>query len=115
MLKRYIEPLLEKFKDSRVVTNITELVEKMISNQTTMLWKMAEDKKEYGRMRNLFNGKLKSVIDEEKISEILRSEAVEALGGEKKVIVLHDPCEIRKEYAEKLENLVQAGLSPCTW
>ena len=105
MLKKYIEPLLEKFKDSRVVTNITELVEKMISNQTTKLWKMAEDKKEYERMRNLFNGKLKSVIDEEKISEILRSEAVEALGREKKVIVLHDPCEIRKEYAKKLENL----------
>ena len=105
MLKKYIEPLLEKFKDSRVVTNITELVEKMISNQTTKLWKITEDQNEYEKMRNLFNGKLKSVIDEEKVSEILRTESVETFGEEERVIILHDPCDIRKEYSKKLENL----------
>ena len=56
-------------------------------------------------MRGLFNGKLQSVLDEKKISEVLRQESVAGLGKEEVVIALHDPCDIRKEYSEKLENL----------
>lgn len=56
-------------------------------------------------MRTLFNGELQSVLDDKKIGETLREMSVEGLGNEAVVIALHDPCDIRKAYAEKLENL----------
>ena len=56
-------------------------------------------------MRTLFSGELKSVLDDQKVSETLRQMSVEGLGGEDVVILLHDPCDIRKAYSEKLENL----------
>lgn len=56
-------------------------------------------------MKTLFNGELQSVLDDVKISETLRQMSVEGLSDEDVVIALHDPCDIRKEYAEKMENL----------
>jgi len=45
------------------------------------------------------------VVNEQKISEILREQTALALGKEKRVFVIHDPCDIRKPYAEKMEKL----------
>lgn len=56
-------------------------------------------------MRTLVNGKLQSVLDDRKISDTLRQMSVDGLSEEDVVIALHDPCDIRKEYSEKLENL----------
>ncbi len=56
-------------------------------------------------MKTLFNGELQSVLDDQKISEVLRDMSVAELSDEDVVIALHDPCDIRKEYSEKLENL----------
>ena len=56
-------------------------------------------------MRTLFNGELQSVLDNQKISEVLRHISVEGLSDEDIVILLHDPCDIRKAYSEKLEGL----------
>jgi hypothetical protein len=77
----------------------------MVSNQTTRLWTISTDKQEFERMRNLFNGTLKSVLDDEKISVALRGEMVVELGSDEVVYALHDPSDIRKHYSEKLENL----------
>lgn len=56
-------------------------------------------------MKTLFDGTLQSVLDDQKISETLRQMSVDGLSDEDVVIALHDPCDIRKEYSEKLENL----------
>lgn len=56
-------------------------------------------------MRTLFNGALQSVLDDQKISETLRQMSVAGLSDEAVILALHDPCDIRKEYSEKLENL----------
>ena len=56
-------------------------------------------------MRTLFDNSLQSVLDDQKISETLRQMSVDGLSDEDVVIALHDPCDIRKEYSEKLENL----------
>lgn len=56
-------------------------------------------------MKTLFNGELQSVLDDQKISEVLRDISVAELSDEDVVIALHDPCDIRKAYSEKLENL----------
>lgn len=56
-------------------------------------------------MKTLFNGELESVLDDRKISETLRRMSIGELSDEDIVIALHDPCDIRKAYSEKLENL----------
>jgi len=77
----------------------------MVANQTTQLWTIATDKREFERMRDLFNGRLKSVLDDEKISTALREEMAIELGSSEIVYALHDPCDIRKRYSEKLGNI----------
>ena len=104
-LTEYIQPLLNNFKDARIVRKVENVVSKMVSNQTTQLWTISTDKREFERMRDLFNGKLKSVLDDEKISTALREEMAIELGNSEVVYALHDPCDIRKRYSEKLENL----------
>jgi predicted RNA binding protein with dsRBD fold (UPF0201 family) len=96
---------LAKFNDKRVVEKIQHTVSQIISKQTIRLWTLATNKKEFERMRTLVNGKLQSVLDDKKISETLRQMSVDGLSDEDVVIALHDPCDIRKEYSEKLENL----------
>jgi len=51
------------------------------------------------------DGSLKSVLDDEKISAAIREHSVAALGDAARLIVLHDPCDIRKENAETMEKL----------
>jgi len=63
------------------------------------------DKQEFERTRNLFNGELQSVLDDEKIAAALREEMAVELGSSEVVYALHDPCDIRKRYSERLENL----------
>jgi hypothetical protein len=53
----------------------------------------------------LLDGSLKSVLDEEKTAKALRKHSVAGLGDEGRLIMLHDPCDIRKEYSEKLEKI----------
>lgn len=77
----------------------------MVSSQTTQLWTFAKDANEYERMHNLFSGRLKSVLNDEKISSALREKTASSLGGEELVFALHDPCDIRKPYSKKLDNI----------
>jgi tRNA A37 threonylcarbamoyladenosine biosynthesis protein TsaE len=97
--------LISKLKDSRVVKNTKELVENIIEHKSIRVWTISEDKAEYDRSKRLLDGSLKSVLDEEKTSGATREQSVAALGDEARLIILHDPCDIRKEYAEEMENL----------
>lgn len=96
---------MAKFNDKRVVEKTKRVVSQMISKQTTRLWTLATDKREFERMKTLFDGELQSVLDDQKISETLRQMSVGELSDEDVIIALHDPCDIRKAYSEKLENL----------
>jgi hypothetical protein len=104
-LTNYLSGVLSNFKDSRVVENVTELVQNIIEHKTVRLWTISENKAEFERSRRLLDGTLKSVLDEEKTSKAIREHSVAALGDEDRLIVLHDPCDIRKEYAEALEKM----------
>ncbi len=104
-IANYLSGVLSNFKDSRVVENVTELVQNIIEHKTIKLWTISEDKAEYERSKRLLDGSLKSVLDEEKISIAIREHSVGALGDEGRLIVLHDPCDIRKKHAEKMEKI----------
>jgi len=84
---------------------VQEIISKMVSSQTTQLWSLAEDVNEYERMHNLFSGELKSVLDDEKITSVMREKTATSLIDGEFVLALHDPCDIRKAYAKKLENI----------
>lgn len=104
-LTEYMSRIVSKLKDSRVVKNTKEMVKKMIEHKSIKLWTISEDKAEYERSKRLLDGSLKSVLDEQKISEAIREHSVGALGEEGRLIILHDPCDIRKKYAEKMEKI----------
>jgi len=104
-LSNYMSGILSKFKDSRVTKNTKELIENVIEHKSIRVWTISKDKAEYDRSKRLLDGSLKSVLDEEKTSGAIRERSVAALGDEARLIVLHDPCDIRKEYAEEMENL----------
>ena len=98
----YISGLLSFFKDRRVIQNIEQMIQKMIEKKTIRLFKVADDKKEYNRYKTLLDGSLKSVLDNEKISQALRENAVEAMSAQEEIVLIHDPCEIRKKYSKSL-------------
>lgn len=104
-LSNYLSGVKSNFKDSRVVENVTELVRNIIEHKSIQLWTISEDKAEYERSKRLLDGSLKSVLDEEKTSAAIRKHSVAALGDETRLIMLHDPCDIRKEHSEKLEKI----------
>ena len=101
----YISRLLYFFKDRRIINNIEEMIQKMIEKKTLRLFTIAKDKKEYNRYKSLLDGSLKSILDNEKISQALRENSVEAMSGQKQITLIHDPCDIRKKYSKELENL----------
>lgn len=104
-LVQYMSILVSHFKDKRIIRNIEQMVEKIVENKSIRIWSNAEDKAEFDRHKSLLDGSLKSVLDDEKISRALRENGVQALQGKERLILLHDPCDIRKEYSRQLENL----------
>jgi len=104
-LSNYLSNVLKNFNDSRTVRNIKNLFRQIIEHKSIRLWSISTDKAEFERSKRLINGKLKSVLDDEKISEALREHGASSLKDQERLIILHDPCDIRKEYSEKLENL----------
>lgn len=87
----YISNLLSFFHDRRILNNIELLLEKMIKEKTTCLSKITDDKKEYNRYKSLLDGSLKSVLDNQKISEALRKNRVEVMSDQKQIILIHFP------------------------
>jgi len=104
-LMQYMNSLLFNFKDKRIIRNIEQMVQKIVENKSIRIWSNAKDKAEFDRHKSLLDGSLKSVLDDEKISEALQKNGVQALQGKERLILLHDPCDIRKEYSRELENL----------
>ncbi len=76
-----------------------------MEKKTIRLFTLAKDKNEYNRFKSLLEGSLKSVLDDEKISQALLENSSDAMSGQKQIILIHDPCDIRKEHSEELENL----------
>lgn len=53
----------------------------------------------------MLDNSLKSVLDDKKITEALRENSVQKLKDKKRLFVIGDHCDIRKEYSKKLENI----------
>jgi len=77
----YTGVLLSFFKDRRVTKNIGQMIKKMIEKKTTRLHTITKDKNEYNRFKDLLDGSLKSVLDNEKISQALEKIVVKLCLG----------------------------------
>ncbi len=55
-LSSYLQDLLSNFKDTRIVRNVTSLVQNMIEHKSTRLWSISKDKAEFDRSKRLLNG-----------------------------------------------------------
>ncbi|MCK6627977.1 MAG: hypothetical protein L6R45_22715 [Anaerolineae bacterium] len=75
-LSAYLSGVLSNFKDSRVIENVTELVQNIIEHKSIRLWSISEDKAEFERSKRLLDGALKSVLDDKKISAAIRDHSV---------------------------------------
>ena len=53
----------------------------------------------------MIDGSLKSILNEDKISQALINNSVEKLNGNKRLYIMSDHCDIRKPYSNKLENI----------
>jgi hypothetical protein len=104
-LSSYLSGVLSKFKDSRVLKNVTKLIQNIIEHKSIQLWSISKDKAEFERSKRLLDGSLKSILNENKTSEDIRKQSVAALANEARLILLHDPCDIRKADSEVMENI----------
>jgi len=65
------------------------------------------DKREFDRLKGLLDGSQVQELTHEKIINVVRDSAINKLKSPDKnqIYLLHDPCDIRKPYSEKLEDL----------
>jgi hypothetical protein len=108
-LSHYLQGLLTHFTDARIVRNITTLMQQMVEHTTIRLWSLATEKAEFVRHKRLVNGSLQAVLDEALVADALREigsrELAQAPEDTTLLVLLHDPCDIRKPYAAELECL----------
>ena len=108
-LSSYLQGLLTHFTDARIVRNITTLMQQMVEHTTIRLWSLATEKAEFVRHRRLVDGSLRAVLDESLVAEALREIGSHALTQAPEdtalLVLVHDPCDIRKPYAAELECL----------
>ena len=78
----------------------------MLEAGTCRVYQMSRDSNEYKRVMRTLSGENKeSNLTPELINDELTTRAIEALSEEKEVILIHDPSDLRKPHAEKMDNL----------
>lgn len=80
----------------------------MKNEQCCKIWTLSSDKAEYERFVTLLsNDTSRNTINQEIFNELLRLNAANKILGQPSATVIHDPCNIRKAYSEKMEKLDQ--------
>lgn len=101
----YLIPLLNYFTDTRVKKKAIKFIIKLIELKQMNCWKVSVNHREYDRNRTLLDGSLKNTLSSEKINEILLNRASQKFHDKETVILIHDPCDIRKEHTQKSEKI----------
>lgn len=82
------------------------LLTRLLSHGSSKLYKLAENKNEYKRLKRTLSKENKlGQLDETLVNDALMGEALRQLSLQKEVYLLHDPSDIRKPYSQKTENL----------
>ncbi|MEY4938251.1 MAG: hypothetical protein RIS64_4612 [Bacteroidota bacterium] len=104
-LSDYLSPLLNLLHQKQSKENIKSLFQRVISEKTMQMWRLATDKKEYDKFHNLVNGTLKNTVDVDKLNSSLLVHQVEKLRGKLSLSIIYDGSEIRKPESHELAHL----------
>jgi hypothetical protein len=83
------------------------LLEKMKTGQSTQLWSLSSDSKEYERNLNLLSGRLKNSLNPEAINEQTLRAGLSNLSFKNRVELIHDGSDIGKPYSKELPHLAK--------
>lgn len=100
-----MSPLLNLLHQKQVKENIKTLFQRVISEKTMQMWRLAGDKKEYDNFHNLVNGTLKNTVDVAKLNSSLVIHQVEKARGKLSLSIIYDGSEIRKPESHELAHL----------
>lgn len=82
------------------------LLTRLLSYGSCKLYKLAENKNEYKRLKRTLSKENKlGHLDENLINDVLMGEALKQLSSQEEIYLLHDPSDIRKPYSKQIENL----------
>jgi hypothetical protein len=108
-LNDYFQGLLGRFRDARIVRNLTELLENIVEQTSIRLWSISQDRAAFERSKRLVDGSLETVVDEQTVAAALREQGGAhvrlSANPADLVVLLHDPCDIRKPQSKDLECL----------
>ena len=78
------------------------LLTKLLSYGSCKLYKLAEDKNEYKRLKRTLSKENKlGHLDETLVNDVLMGEALKQLSSQQEIYLLHDPSDIRKPHSKQ--------------
>lgn len=102
----YLNNLLSMFNYKTTKTNISNLFKKIVEEKSIKLWSGSQNNAEFTRLSRLLDSSdLKNTLNNDKISEALLKNAIKKISDKDNLLIVHDQCDIRKEYSQKLEDL----------
>jgi len=79
----------------------------MLTVQNTKLWTLLDDSSAYKRNKNLLSGGLKNSLNPDAINAETMALGLSNLSFKSQVELIHDGCDIGKEYSKSLPNLAK--------
>jgi hypothetical protein len=76
-----------------------------VQHQQINIWTLSRDKAEFDRFKGLVDGSLLNGIQAEALNEVLLEQAKLRLAGKQSMVLVHDICELRKQYSQSMEEL----------
>ena len=94
---KYLDLLINKLHYAITKKNVNLLFNKIIENKTIKLWNGSAKRTEFVTIRRLLSiDKNKNVLDDKVISQSLLEIVASKLAEENKLLLLHDPCDMRQ-------------------
>ena len=82
------------------------LFNKIVETKQIKLWKTASNRAEYEKVRRVIGGTdLKSTLDSKMINDAMLSQGITSVSTQESLILIHDPCDIRKAYSKLSDGL----------
>jgi hypothetical protein len=76
-----------------------------VQHQHINIWTLSRDKAEFDRFKGLLSGSLLNSIQAEGLNEVLLEQAKSVVAGKQSMVLVHDICDIRKQYSQSMEEL----------
>lgn len=76
-----------------------------MQHQHINIWTLSRNKAEFDRFKGLLDGSLQNGVGVEALNKVLLEQAKETVVGKQSMVLVHDICDIRKQYSQSMEEL----------